>query len=203
MRKFITAVIVASVCVLSVDDARAGVTITDAKSGAIVFSNKLRTVRVHGMLYEVQNLTRDDRNQVLCMAMNAYYEGLARVEHEEMEQVIRVTANRMRERYRGANSYCDVVWHLTWKQGVPQAQFGWTRQRSVSSLGKKSEYRWETAQSIALKVFLNPNGPDPDGFTHFCNPKLDSRAGKLPEWCNGEHKRHIGAHLFVRRDIAN
>lgn len=132
---------------------------------------------------DIQGATEEDRNEMLCLALNIYHE--ARGEQERAQWAVGfVTLNRVKRAIWG-QSVCAVVW--------AKSQFSWTV-RSVGAMVPREVNAWKEAQRKAYMLFSGQKADDPTrGGTHFYQARI-----RAPWTRNLVDKMRIGAHMFAR-----
>jgi len=141
-------------------------------------------IRASGNLIpQIQNASRHDQDQMLCLALNIYHEirgGSAR----DQWAVSHVTVNRTRRRAFNAPTICQVVW--------APGQFSWTR-KPIPALIPREKAAWVESQRKAALLLSGDGAVDPTGgATHF-NTSLSA-----PWARNLVNRVRIGAHWFAR-----
>lgn len=130
--------------------------------------------------HPVMNLAPLTRREVLCVALNIYFEARGS-SHNDQIGVSMVVRNRAKMTQQ---SYCSVIW--------ARHQFSWTR-GSIRNLVPRDNDAWETSLHRAMHVVLY-NPPDiTGGATHFYQPRKVT-----PPWARrAVQSRRIGAHKYV------
>jgi spore germination cell wall hydrolase CwlJ-like protein len=132
---------------------------------------------------DIQGASDDDRNEMLCLALNIYHE--ARGERSRGQWAVGfVTLNRVKRAIWG-NTVCAVVF--------AKSQFSWTV-RGVRTLVPRDVNAWQEAQHKAYMLFTGQKADDPtNGATNFYLATI------RPSWTRMlVDKIRIGAHMFAR-----
>lgn len=139
------------------------------------------------LIPEVQQASRADQDQMLCMALNVYHE-IRGGNSRDQWAVAFVTMNRTKRAAFHANNVCSVVW--------APGQFSWTR-RSMGTQIPRDKSTWAECQHKAALIIAGEKMKDPtNGSTHF--------NGSLKNWGRGLINRfRIGPHWFARLPGSN
>ena len=155
-----------------------------AEAGTTTRYQGLHTaVRAAGHLIpQIQQASRTDQDQMLCMALNIYHEIRGGTPRDQWA-VGFVTLNRMKYPVFRAQSVCQVVW--------ASGQFSWTRWSMRAQLPRETA-TWMDCQRKAVQLIAGEKMNDPtNGSTHF--------NGSLKGWGRGlVSKFRIGTHWFAK-----
>ena len=165
------------------------------------FSNTARSVRITSMIDELGILSKEKRAQVLCLAMNIYYEAGGSTQRDRWAVGL-VTLNRLTTHQNG-DTICDVVWEdkLRTLRGSSAGryekrfpQFSWTGEYRETELADENAI-WDESQMIAYQLFVDPEIYDfTRGRRYFYNPKTASAL-----WMQRTYDRvSIGNHVYAR-----
>lgn len=124
------------------------------------------------------DLSETERDQILCLAMNAYHESRSS-SLEDQIAVSHVVLNRMEADYWGANA-CSVVWQT--------AQFSWTLNGDVYP---HESIEWSRAQVVAQLVW-DEHVKDRTGSANHYHATYVK-----PRWARNQQATLIGAHQFM------
>lgn len=111
----------------------------------------LRQAHRSELIEQLQNISTTDKNEILCIAMNIYYE--ARGESSATKIAV---ANVTRNRYLTEGfpkTYCGIIGHIKIINGVERFQYSWLilkRPRIKSDIAQ-----WITAQQIAYNMYFD------------------------------------------------
>lgn len=193
MRKLLT---VAAICLgLSIFSVEAKEVQIVHAGDTIVFNNGFRRIIVADLIPEVADASIATRQDILCLALNIYYEARGSSQDDRWA-VGHVVMNRL-----GSNSFgptiCAVVWdvryHGSKKHSYPVGQFSWTVIRHKSAK-IPNDPSWEECQKIAYLLVNDTDMYDPTGGRmHYWNPKKAN-----PRWGHrSSDPLQIGSHRYV------
>lgn len=147
-------------------------------------------VRAAGNLIpQIQQASRTDQDQMLCMALNIYHE-IRGGSTRHQWAVGFVTINRTKRSAFKARSVCQVVW--------APGQFSWTRWSMRAQLPREKA-AWVECQRKAALLLAGEKMNDPtNGSTHFYQARLN------PGWAQRLVSRiRIESHMFARLPGSN
>jgi len=126
------------------------------------------------IIEEIKNENKNDRRQILCLALNVYHEARGASQEEQM-MVAKVTINRANLN-RWPPNICSVVYQTTNVNGRTVAQFSWVTRTGDVVPGEHDA--WLLAQRVAYLAYIDADIYDRTyGATYFYSRQIGR-----PEW---------------------
>lgn len=161
-----------------------------SKTPFVVVSFVGAVAAVFGVVLHFLSVDRVDRQNLMCLALNVYFE--ARGEPEAGQHAVaEVTMNRVASRHYPA-TICAVVYQKNWdtlrKRYV--SAFSWTE---LDTLPTPQGEDWSRAVRIASQVYYRRQEPKLAGVLHYHADYVN------PSWSRGKIPvARIGNHRFYR-----
>jgi spore germination cell wall hydrolase CwlJ-like protein len=148
-----------------------------------------------GISMDIYRLPHFDRNEIICLAQNIFYEARNST-FEDRRQVAITTINRKKDR-RWPKTICEVVYQAS--------QFSWTNEINKLKPITASE-AWNHAQRLAKDVFYYSDSllralDLCGGSTHFYSHVIWK--DKRPKWANHVDPKNlcrVGDHTFLKAE---
>mgnify|MGYP003336168828 CR=1 FL=1 len=142
---------------------------------------------------EVQEVSSELAQQILCMAKNLYYEA-AKEPFEGKLAVAQVTLNRVNSG-KFPSDICSVVYQKTVDQNLRTVcQFSWTCM--VKELVVRDKYAWEESMMIAKRALTEPVLHDKIAQS---NALYYHATYVNPGWNKSKVVTKIGNHIFYTK----
>lgn len=134
------------------------------------------------MTVMAHNGVHADKQQVECLAKNIFFEARGESIAEKM-RVAQVTKNRVNLKWRGGETYCQVVYQKKYVKTSKRwvAQFSWTLDKSLSledivSRNKAEKEAWRQSVEVAGLIMSGLIEGGVNGATHYHTKAVN------PDW---------------------
>lgn len=138
-----------------------------------------------------KHLSKKDRQEATCLALNIYHEARSSSEQDQMA-VAFVSLNRLDAGGEFGKSLCGVIGQRRGTDVAPQ--FSWLIMSAADSVPREQE-PWIKAQELAIKIYSRCYVDITDGALYYWNPKTAHHGS----WMDiGTSYQQIGYHLYMK-----